>query len=67
MTCELTEAEIIIRAHCGECWARPGAECDRSVFTGGWVTVAGGRFHQLRVERADRKLGGILAAVLGEP
>jgi hypothetical protein len=66
MTCELTEAELIIRARCGECWAEPGWPCDRTVFTGGWITVGRSRFHQLRVERADRKLGGLLAAVLGE-
>lgn len=67
MTCELTEAEIVIMARCGQCWAEPGEPCDRAVFTGEWVRVRGGRFHALRIERVDRKLPGWRrAAVLGE-
>jgi hypothetical protein len=66
MTCELTEADVIIRANCGECWAQPGKPCNRAVFTGEWVTVSGGRFHVSRVERIDRKLPGWRAAVCGE-
>ena len=48
----LTYAEIVLMAWCGECWARPGTMCP------------GGVFHQLRVDRAERKAGELLAAAI---
>jgi hypothetical protein len=61
----LTEAEIIMKADCGQCWPGAGQPCDPAV-AGGWVRFGEACFHPARVARAERKAGLVLAAVRGE-
>jgi hypothetical protein len=61
----LTEAEVIRWARCGQCWADHGRDCDPSV-PGGWTRVGQDCFHPLRLTRAERRAGLVLAAIRGE-
>jgi hypothetical protein len=61
----LTEADIIRKATCGQCWVRSGQPCDPAV-PGGWARYGEECFHPLRVSRAETRAGLLLAAVRGK-